>query len=344
MTLRSLLICLLALLATFPSPAHGQSLSEVFQRVAGSVVVIYTAERDLDVERPGQLKTVGGLGSGVLISQDGHVLTAAHVVQAADSVAVEFPNGQAVRARVVNSVPTADLALLRLEGVPRGVTPAVLGDSDLAEVGDEVFVIGAPLGISHTLTVGHISARREMDQTMGSMFSAEFLQTDAAVNQGNSGGPMFNMNGEVIGIVSFMLSQTGGFEGLGFVVTSRMARELVLSGPQIWSGVDGLLMNEGLAQIFNVPPPAHGWLVQKVAAGSLGERIGLQAGAVKAVVGGKEIIVGGDIVLAVQGVTVTRTAQSEVQRRAALSRLTPGDRIVLSVLRSGQVIELGAVY
>ena len=221
-----ILVTLTALLVS-ASALAGPSLSQTFKRVGGAVVVVRTTERVAAVRRGGHAQEIiaPGLGSGVLISTDGKVVTAAHVVQTADAVAVEFSSGALIKASILTSDPAADVALLQLERVPADVQPAILGDSDKAEVGDEIFVVGAPFGIGHTLTVGHISARRRPNTTFGSMEAAELFQTDAAINQGNSGGPMFNFAGEVIGVVSRIVSRSGGSEGLGFVVTSNMAKQ-----------------------------------------------------------------------------------------------------------------------
>ena len=172
------LVTLATLLVSAPALA-GPSLSQTFKRVGGAVVVVRTTERVAGVRRGGHAQEINapGLGSGVLISTDGKVVTAAHVVQTADAVAVELSGGVLIKARVLTSDPAADVALLQLERVPEGVQPATLGDSDKAEVGDEIFVVGAPLGISHTLTVGHISARRRPNATFGSMETAELFQT-----------------------------------------------------------------------------------------------------------------------------------------------------------------------
>jgi S1-C subfamily serine protease len=166
------------------------------------------------------------MGSGVVISSDGKILTAAHLIEAADATLVEFSNGQLIPARILGAVRNADVALLQLEHTPTQIVAAALGDSDKVEVGEEVFVVGAPYGLGRTLTAGHISARHSSDNKTIDAALMEFLQTDAAINQGNSGGPMFNMNGEVIGIVTRILSQSGGSEGLGFAATSKMARQL----------------------------------------------------------------------------------------------------------------------
>jgi S1-C subfamily serine protease len=281
------------LLALFSGAAPAGALGDVFKRVRGSVVVILTKERALHPDQQERKRvSVEGLGSGVLISADGKVLTAAHVVQIADRVRLEFASGEVVEARVIASEPAADVALLQLERVPDDAVVAGLGDSDQVEVANQVFVVGAPYGISHSLTVGHISARRAPGPTAGNLTLAEFFQTDAAVNEGNSGRPMFNMNGEVIGIVSHILSQSGGFEGLGFAVTANTARQLLLEQPSIWSGVHGITVTGELAELLNLPQPA-GFLVLQVAENSPAQRIGLQSGTINAQIGDTRLILGG---------------------------------------------------
>ena len=339
---RRSVVCALGLIVGSLSQAQAQSVSDVFKRVNRSVVIVYTSERTLASGAPGQYVDIGGLGSGVLVSNNGEVLTAAHVVQSAERVMVQFTTGERIAARVLGSVPSADLALLRLEHRPIGVLPVPIGNSDSVEVGDQVLVIGSPLGVSHTLTVGHVSGRRQLNRTMGAVFQAELLQTDAAINQGNSGGPMFNMAGEVIGIVSHIISQSGGSEGLGFVVTSNMARDLLMEGTSFWSGIDGFQLSEGLALILNVPPPSTGLLVQRVARGSLGERLGLEGGTVSATISGEDLILGGDIVLTFQGIAIA--AATSEQLRAAVASLKPGDRIVVTVLRAGAVATLTTTF
>src|SRR3989442_6066316 len=162
MTMRSASVAVLSavLLGAAPLSATAQSLSEIFKRVNPAVVVVHTEEKEIPKSPGMEPVSVAGLGSGVLVSADGQVLTAAHVVQTADAIVVEFLTGEVLKARVVSSEPAADVALLQLERAPLDSPAARLGDSDVVEVGDQVFVVGAPMGISHTLTVGHISARR----------------------------------------------------------------------------------------------------------------------------------------------------------------------------------------
>lgn len=318
-----------------PIAAHAQRVGEVFQRVSSSVVVVRTKEREVSARG---VVSFSEVGSGVLISADGKVMTAAHVVDTADEIAVEFLTGEVVGARVIASEPAADVSLLQLNRVPSKALVAELGDSDRVKVGDQIFVVGAPYGIGYTLTVGHISARHQPNTVYRGMSKAEFLQTDAAINQGNSGGPMFSMAGEVIGVVSHIISKSGGFEGLAFVVTSNMAQELLLVQKSFWSGVDGYVLSGDLAGVFNLPQPA-GLLVQRLAKGSPAAAAGLRGGTMRATIGGQELTVGGDILLEVQGISYAGPGGRDAIRKA-LSQLPPGAEIPLTVLRRGRLVKL----
>jgi len=314
------------------------TLAEIFKRVNPAVVEIHTEETDLPPVPRGQPVSVAGLGSGVLISPDGKILTAAHVVQTANAIEVEFLTGETIKARVLSSEPSADVALLQLDKAPRAPFVAKIGDSDAVEIGAPVFVVGAPLGASHTLTVGYISARRRPNATLSGMSRAEFFQTDAAINQGNSGGPLFTMQGEVIGIVSHILSHSGGSEGLGFAVTSKVARQL-LEQKSFWSGVGGYMLSGDLAKVFNLPPPGAGLLVQRVAAGSPAEKIGLKGGTTRASIGDDDLVVGGDVILSVMGITLSEPSSLAVIRQK-LTELNVNDPVQVTVLRGGKVITL----
>jgi S1-C subfamily serine protease len=249
--------------------------------------------------------SVSGIGSGVLVSSDGKVLTAAHVVQTAEKIQVRFQGGQKVDARVLGTEPAADIALLQVDRVPSDAVVAKVGDSDDAQVGDPVFVVGAPFGASHTLTVGHLSARRKPDKVVSGFETFEVLQTDAAINPGNSGGPLFDMNGEVIGIASYIISKSGGFQGLGFAVSSNMARKLLLEGRPMWSGLEGEMLEGTLARLLNLPQEA-GILVLKVAKDSPAAKLGLKGGFVTVTLpDGQELVLGGDVVLEVQGIRIS---------------------------------------
>jgi len=317
-----------------------ESLSQVYKRVGPAVVVIHTSGRTVGRETGGKVVNVAGSGSGVLVSGDGKVVTAAHVVHAADALAVEFPGGVIVRARVISSDPAADVALVQLESVPPGSVTAKFGDSDKAEVGDPIFVVGAPLGMTHTLTVGHLSARREVNATYGGMEKTELFQTDAAINPGNSGGPMFNMNGEVIGVVSRIISRSGGSEGIGLVVTSNMAQKHLFEEPTVWSGLEGYLLTPELASALNVPGGAPALLVQRVAEGSPASRLGLRGGTLPTTIGQDSFVLGGDIVLAVEGIGIGAPAAYELIRRRLIEIQAVRGSVSVTVLRDGKAVEI----
>ena len=337
MIARLIALLLLATLVTLvpPAPAGAQVVGDVFRRVSPSVVVIRSRGRD--VAESGQVR-FGEVGSGVLISADGKVMTAAHVVQAMDEINVEFIGGETVPARVVASEPAADLSLLQLDRVPAGVKVARLANSSAVRVGDQVLVVGAPYGLSYSLSVGYVSARWAPNTVYRAFPLAEFLQTDATINTGNSGGPMFNLAGEVVGIVSHNISKGGGSEGLGFVVTINTARDLLLARRSIWSGLEGHTLSGELAAIFNVPQP-EGFLIKTVAKGSPAESAGIRGGNRTAVIDGQTLVVGGDILLAVDGIPTGNLADYQ-RMRDHMQKLAPGATIMVTVLRAGRVLNL----
>lgn len=331
----------LGLLLLLPAPSQAQQVAQLFKKVSPSVVLVLTLERGMSPNPAVGLTTIPGLGSGVVISGDGKIMTAAHVVQTADKVAVQFVDGKRYAAHVVASSLRADVALLQLDQFPVGLSPAPVGNSDSLDIGDEIIVIGAPYGLDHSLTVGHISGRMPADLVV-SGGPMEMIQTDAAINQGNSGGPMFNMKGEVVGIVSRILTQSGGFEGIGFAISSNVASRVLLTAKSFWTGIDGVLLHDTLAAVFNVPQSA-GFLVQQVAARSPAALLGLQPGTVRARIGSEEMLVGGDIILGVSGVAIAPNNASLEQIQNQLSQLRVGDTLRVSVLRGGKVVRLFAV-
>lgn len=339
MRTHSVLLLSVALMGAAPASARGQNLSEIFKNVDPAVVIVHTKEKEIAPVSGAQPVDVAGLGSGVLLSTDGKVLTAAHLVQTADAIEVEFLSGEVLKARVVSSEPAADVALLQLEHPPRAPLAARLGDSDAVEVGDQVFVVGAPLGMSHTLAVGHVSARRRPSATASGMDLAEFFPTDAAINEGDSGSPLFNMAGEVIGIVSHSVSRSGGSDGLGFAVTSNVVRRFMLEERSFWSGLSGILISGELAQVLNLPPPGAGLLVQRIARDSPAERIGLRAGTLRATIGDEDVIVGGDIILAVEGIPLVGP-HGVFLVRWRIEELPAGERLTVTVLRAGRTLDL----
>ena len=335
LTWRSIL--LLVLVGALPGAATAQSLAESFKKVTPSVVVIRAEGQELT--RSGQRHFIE-TGSGVLISADGQIMTAAHVVNLMDEINVEVLGGETVPARVIASEPAADLSLLKLDRVPSGARPAKMADSDTVQVGDSVMIVGAPYGLSYSLSTGIISARWAPNTMYRAMPLAEFFQTTATINTGNSGGPMFNMAGDVVGIVSHNISKSGGSEGLGFVVTLNTARQLLLERKSFWSGLDGQFVPDHMADLLNFPENVTGYVVKGVARNSPGEALGLRAGTTLAVIDGEEWPLGGDVVIEVQGLVLKPANIPKL--REVLARLGSGDTLRVKVLRAGRILELSA--
>ena len=317
-----------------PVAVGAQTLGEVFRKVTPSVVVIRATGHE--VSASGQ-KQFAETGSGVLISTDGKVMTAAHVVHTMDAITVEL-GGESVAAKVIASEPAADLSLLQVERVPAAARVAKMANSDTMQVGDAVIIVGAPYGLSYSLSTGIISARWAPNTVYRTMPLAEFFQTTATINTGNSGGPMFNMAGDVIGIVSHNISKSGGSEGLGFVVTLNTARQLLLEKKSFWSGLEGQFLPDNVADLLNLPANATGYIVKNVAKGSPGEVIGLRGGTRVVVIDGQEFALGGDIVLEALGHPMKPANTGKI--REELSKLHSGDSFQVTVLRAGRIIQL----
>ncbi len=334
----SLRVSLLVLLCFLVSPeSSAQHLREAFRKVEQSVVVIRTNQKNLAPFPEKGMVSLNGLGSGVLISEN-KVLTAAHLVQSADKTIVEFSDGELIAAQVAGSTMSADIALLQLERAPTGAAAVLLGDSDRVAVGDQIFVVGAPYGLSRTLSVGHISGRHALNKRSERGSSVEFLQTDAAINTGNSGSPVFNLDGEVVGIISNILSRSGGSEGLAFASASNTVRRALLEQKPFWSGIEGVLVEGDLARALNLPQAA-GLLVQRVAEGSIAWRWGIRPGKLRASVEGEELLLGGDIILALNEVSVERGGTTD-EIYASVNQVRAGDNLIIKVFRRGQTLTL----
>ncbi|HEY0431199.1 MAG TPA: Do family serine endopeptidase [Pyrinomonadaceae bacterium] len=266
-----------------------------------------------------------GLGSGVIISTDGYILTNHHVIDGAEQIKVDLNDNRTLDAKVVGSDPPSDLAVLKIEATNLPVL--ALGDSDKVRVGDVVLAIGNPLGIGQTVTMGIISAKgRQTGLSSGSF--EDFLQTDAPINQGNSGGALVSTNSELIGINSQILSPSGGSIGIGFSIPSNMAKTitdtLVKTG-QVRRGQLGIVVvktNSQPAQDIGIKE-TNGVAVVQVQPGSGADRAG---------------IVKGDVITALNG---TQMNDPNVFRNLVAST-APGSAITLKVVRNGREIELNA--
>lgn len=319
-----------------------QNISELYDRANKSVVLIKTFQPEIFGQ--GQMKTMvtlEGIGSGFVVSQEGDIMTASHIVQSAALIKVVFSDGEEVSAKVLYSFPMADVALIRLiEPKSTPLSVVTLADSDKVKIGDQVFIIGSPFGLGHSLSVGYVSGKYSRKQVSSGFMKTEFIQTDAAVNEGSSGGPLFNMKGEVIGIASFILSHSEGFQGISFAATSNVAQELLCEGNPIWTGIEAYFVSGPLAEILNLPQPA-GVLVQKVAPLSLGATLGLHGGIYHLNLEGENLIAGGDILLSLETIPLT-SEENLTKAWSLLQHLKAGDSIRTTILRKGKVMKLSA--
>lgn len=321
----------LALLALVSSAVP---LEELFVKVDPSVVTVRVGTKSLTQNESGAVMVVSIVtGSGVLVHPDGFVVTAAHVVESAEMVEVHWLDGYKSTAKVVSLSRTEDIALLRVEAPPPKALVAVLGDSSALKPGQRLFAIGAPYGLEHTLTAGVVSALRSNDRP--GLMPKHLVQTDVPLNQGNSGGPLFNEKGEVVGIASFMLSQSGGSVGLNFAVPSNTVRTRLFDEALPYIGVGLRFIPRDIAELFNWPIDA-GFLVESVRPESVAEKAGLRAGAVASEVGGNRVQLGGDLIVAVNGVPAGETAKVA----QALRGLKAGEFIRYDVLRGGKPVRV----
>ncbi len=329
---------ILIAIISVPGVLCGQSLSDLYKKVSPSVVVIETEEKVKGTD--GHVSYMGSQGSGVLISGQGEILTAAHVVNNAENITVIFHDGERVPAKVVRLAIVADVALIKLVYFSGNYPAVELGDSDLVDVGDDVFIIGAPFGIEHSLSRGIISGISVERSRMAGFTFAEFFQTDAAINRGNSGGPMFNMDGEVIGLVSYIVSESGGFDGIGFAATINITKQLVVDSDRRWTGINGVLVDRELARLLNVPQPG-GILIQSVVALSPAFMADLKGGDVPIYLGGRELNIGGDIILEVNDIPIVSEG-SIVELIKSILSMDEKERssFKLKILRAGKVREV----
>jgi serine protease Do len=334
--LSSLVLVMMMLVSLVDTePCRANPIGKLYDKINPSVVVIHTVERGRSKTNPNVSSTEIGLGSGVVISSDGLIMTAAHVVQVADAVEVKFLSGAIEDAEIVGVVAWADVALLKVKKVPDDLVVAPFGDSDRVSVGDQVFVIGAPRNLDHTLTVGYISGKRS-SRFAGSPYAPEFLQTDAAINEGNSGGPMFNAQGQLVGIVSQYITVSGGSEGLGLSTAINVARELLIKAQPFWLGAELYMLHGHMAAAVNVPQK-DALLIQRIAKGSPADQAGLKPGSIRIQTAEGPLLLGGDIVLSIGGVPVT---DNLIVTERQMRDVPKGGSIQLEVLRKGRIIPI----
>lgn len=306
--------------------------AKVYQKVLPTVVTIYTSRKVL--QHGGQIEQ-GGIGSGVLISAECHVLTAAHVVKGADEINIKTHDGKLRPAELLFSETSADIALIKLITPVPELEYAELGDSDQLAVGHMAYAIGSPYGLENSFSVGHISGFRDFDRFYDGTIRAKFIQTDAAINMGNSGGPILNSKGQVIGIASQIISVSGGFQGIGFVVPINTAKELLSLKDRVWLGIEGIYLNrEGISKILNRDLKG-GLLIERVAKGSPADKAGLRGGSVPARMMNRDFLLGGDLIMEFG----TEEACNSDCLYEANKHFTGLDRIPVKFLRGGKIME-----
>jgi S1-C subfamily serine protease len=281
------------------------------------------------------------LGSGFVIDRQGRILTNAHVVLNATKVQVGFSNGQTYPAKVLGLDKSTDVAVLKVDVPAEALTPLPLGSSNEVSVGDPVVAIGNPLGEERTITAGIVSAKfREIDSLVPGIKIFGALQTDAAINHGNSGGPLIDGVGDVVGITSQILSDSNSPEsgniGIGFAIpidtAKRVAQQIISTGhaEHTFLGIEGSEVTPAIAKALNLKVD-HGVLVGRVTPDSPAAKAGLKGGSSSTTIDGETIPLGGDVIVAMDGKDI-ETFANLAERIAAHQA---GDRVTLELLRDG---------
>jgi serine protease Do len=304
---------------------------QLYHKVLSTVVTIFASQRVLTPEGPQQKMVIG---SGVLVSPESHILTAAHVVRSASNIIVKTICGKLRPAELLFSDSRADIAVIELLTPAPALQHAELGDSDLLAVGQIVYAIGSPYGLEHSFSVGHISGFRDFNRLYNGTIQAEFIQTDAAMNLGNSGGPLFNSQGQVVGITSRILTMSGGFEGLGFAVAINTVKQLLTLEDRGCIGIEGIFLSRDMITRLLNHDLEGGVLVERVFKGSPADRAGLRGGSVSARILGQDVLFGGDLIIEIGPQTCQGACLEEAHKH-----LTGLDRIPVKFLRDGKIME-----
>jgi S1-C subfamily serine protease len=325
------------------------SVNEIYREAAPGVVqvtatqVVSTPSIDPFFGFPApQNERQEALGSGFVIDKAGHIITNYHVIEGARSVDVSFSNNESMRARIVGTDPSTDIAVLQVDAHSRALTPLPLGDSDAVHVGDSVVAIGNPFGLERTVTAGIVSALQRVIQAPNAFSIDHVIQTDAALNKGNSGGPLLDVRGNVIGVNSQIQSESGGGNvGVGFAVPINTVRtveaQIVKTGhaEHAFLGVKVQAVTSDVARLFRLPA-THGLLVASVQRGSAAAKAGLRAGTHQVTDAGETYPLGGDLIVAADGVRLS----SLDQLRDVISNKQPGDRLALEIWRGDRKMPL----
>jgi S1-C subfamily serine protease len=327
------------------------SINDIYQQSAPGVVqVTSTAVVETEPDpffgnpfAPGS-QTQRLLGSGFVIDKDGHIITNYHVVEDAQAIEVSFSNRETMRARVLGVDPSTDIAVLKVDARSRALTPLKLGDSDTVQVGDSVVAIGNPFGLERSITAGIVSALQREIRAPNLYAIDHVIQTDAPINHGNSGGPLLNAQGQVIGVNAQIETGTTGEQGnvgIGFAIpidtVKDVAAQLIKNGKveHAFLGVGVNPINARVARLFRLPV-RRGLLVERVEAGSAADEAGLKGGTTEVVVAGESWQLGGDVIVRADGVRV----DSPDRLRDVISGKRPGDTVELDIYRGEKEMTL----
>ena len=323
------------------SAARGlPSAAQVYRRDGPGVVVI-TATHTQDVPptffTPATKQQVSSLGSGFVIDGRGDIVTNDHVVAGATGIRVGFGRGSSFPAKVIGTDPSSDLAVVRAQAPASALHPLAFADSSRAQVGDPDYAIGNPFGLDRTMTAGIVSATGRDIKAPNGLTIQNAIQTDAPINHGNSGGPLLDGRGDVIGVNSQIEGGTvDGNVGVGFAIPSdtarSVARQLIAHGhvQHPWLGVQLETIEPSVAKVVR-GLPSHGAVVARVLKGSPAARAGLRAATRTVTVGGVSTLVGGDSIVALDGHPI----HSAAQLANAVAAHKPGDKLRLEVVRGG---------
>jgi len=317
------------------------SVTRVYGEAAPGVVQITSIQITAD-PFSGAPQAAAALGSGFLLDRRGYVITNYHVVAGSRRVSISFSNNDSLPAKIVGTDSSSDLAVLKVNASRQALKALPLADSDKVRVGQWVTAIGNPLGLDRTVTAGIVSALHRQIQAPNGYTIDQAIQTDAAINHGNSGGPLLNLQGDVIGVNSQIA--TAGSEGnigIGFAIPSntvkKVAAELIDTGhvahAYLGVGVQELIPRVAKALHLTVE---KGLLVEAVARGSAAANAGLETGDTNVVVDGQSYRVGGDIIVSI----ARRPVDTAADLRGALAEKKPGDRLALEVYRGKRRLEL----
>src|SRR3989449_8670343 len=284
---------------------------------------------------------VEGAGSGFVIDARGYILTNFHVVEGAQSIEVVLGDQSRYPAKFIGADQRNDVALVKIDPKGKRLVALSLGDSGLLQVGQKVLAIGNPFGFQSTLTTGVVSALGRTVQTSQTTFIDEAIQTDAAINRGNSGGPLINTHGEVIGINSAIYTPSGTTAGIGFAIpinpAKNIANDLITDGRvhRAFLGVQTLPVGGWLAEALDLPVK-EGLLVERATKGGPAAAAGIQGGNRVAEAGMRKIAIGGDVIVAIDGQKVV----SQLDVNLVLNHKRPGDSVTVTVYRGGKKMDI----